>query len=298
MVKFTRKCIHFLKNSFAVAIIFTVLFLFEDSLVAKFNPLNFINSRTELPDVKVTCDKVTALNIEYTKCKHKNSAQNDDLLETQRDQILRAIKNFPSAVLIDIGSKSGTVSLPAAKLGHQVISVDQDANNVFSLLIGKEKSDIGSNLQILHNKISELDGFETEDSRNLVDSVPSVTLETILEYTKYEDTILNIDSIGSDCQAITQYLWRKPKPAKILYVLMHWSNIFFKKGNMPSACDQFPQMVEGFRVSGYKPYTETGFDENMFSYTEKEMTQQDLMANPPEMIMWVHESAPLLSSHA
>ncbi len=33
----------------------------------------------------------------------------------------------------------------------------------------------------------------------------------------------------------------------------------------------------GFRVSGYKPYTETGFDAEMFKYTEKEMTQQGII---------------------
>jgi len=177
------------------------------------------------------------------------------------------------------------LTLAAAALNHQVIAVDSDYSSVALLRKGTEMSGLTDLIKILFNSISDESGLveETSSSNNNIiskNAAGTVTLEDILGMLGGRETaVLSIDLQGRDCKAITQYLWRRPRTHALPYIWMRWSNVYNPRTGMNPECDEFPQMLEGFRVAGYSPYT------------DKSLSVQELMASEHESVMWIHNTA-------
>ncbi|XP_023326291.1 uncharacterized protein LOC111699792 [Eurytemora carolleeae] len=116
--------------------------------------------------------------------------------------------------------------------------------------------------------------------------VHQVSLEYLVKYLNIgnQPLILNINTQGLNCKVITSYLWKKPKPTIFLYIFIRWDSVYTSKTGMSDDCDEFPQMLEGFRVSGYTPYT-------LKLNQTKTLTQQELMEDDIKYVLWKAESA-------
>jgi len=213
--------------------------------------------------------------------------------------ILDMLKRYPESPYLDIGSNLGNFVTMAANVGHRVYAVDPIRVN----LANTRKSLVLANNQdrvtLINNAVSDKkikmipwqpsksnEGIvyliDTETAKEkpvgqLLEPVYSVTLKQLLDYITEETVVLKVDTEGSECRILTNYLFSKNKTKFIPYMYVEWVHI---QNNLNSMCPDLNKLIQGFYQSGYKAMSKLKND-----YVEIDPTKSRWD------ILWVHKNA-------
>ncbi|XP_033746105.1 uncharacterized protein LOC117331481 [Pecten maximus] len=130
-----------------------------------------------------------------------------DLVNQTRD----FLKEDPERVFLDLGSNVGVFSLMAAKIGHQVVSVDLLSGNVQRLCASSIEGHFSDRVTIIHNALSDIRGnvtfrlykgnvggtsVKTLDSNQKTKNeniITAILLDDLLEIFKFQKVVIKMD---------------------------------------------------------------------------------------------------------
>lgn len=198
--------------------------------------------------------------------------------------VMAALKLYPGATFLDIGSNLGTFSLMAAAMGRAVVAVDAVYYNLAYLFASARLTGKGQ-IRLVYNSVNDEAGIElypyleqTHRDRNMagatylvtkedLDSgkkdwnmvvapkVISVTTEMLLADIQADTVIIKIDIEGYECKALGNLMKKGPKQF-IPYIFMEWVNIARGRQTSDHNCDNLAEFTQSFLDQGYIPHNE------------------------------------------
>jgi len=198
------------------------------------------------------------------------------------------MKNYPDAVVIDLGSNIGPYTLASRAMGNEVIAVDPNPENqalMYNSLVLNEFKNGGGTIQIL-NAVSDdyyeyhganIDGtlminstksdknssyinhsaspipYSKKDLTN--HTITSITLFDIFDLMPVKDTfIIKIDIQGFECKAFKNFLKMKDKPKSVPYIQMEVEMHCSKGSTSPCKSTFKTEFLPLLEESGYIPH--------------------------------------------
>jgi len=188
--------------------------------------------------------------------------------------LVKAMVNYPKAVLLDIGSNIGPHSLTVAAMEREVVVVDAVFYNLALISLSHKITNKGK-IKILYNSISDQPGellypyLEAQHhhmagatylvTKESLDSgqykweevigppAVSVTTKDIFEDIKSDVVIIKIDVEGHECKALQHQILDQSTGKYVPYIFMEWANL---RLNRHHTCDNYQQFMESFTRCG------------------------------------------------
>jgi len=194
------------------------------------------------------------------------------------NHIVKGMINYPSAVLLDIGSNIGPHSLTVAGMEREVVVLDAVYYNLALISMSHKMTNKGK-IKILYNSISDKEGEELYPylegqhqhmagatylvSKESLDSgkykwdevigppAVSVTTRQIFNDISSDVIIIKIDVEGHECKALPNDILNRSTGKYVPYIFMEWANL---RLNRHHTCDQYQEFLKSFIDNGYFPH--------------------------------------------
>lgn len=220
----------------------------------------------------------------------------------------RAMRNYPSCDVIDLGAHIGFYTLLAAKTNHRVLAVEPVLSSLRRIHHAALLSGLRRNITLFHHAIYNdrteawlrqpmgniggstiviNDSEETEGA----ESVKTVLLNDLFPYIQRRIVIIKIDIGGFECRAISSAT-QLFSGAHMPYIFMAWKTMHEKQDDKNSACvaSNIERMTIFLAHRGYVPYLTLSGEQlnwrhsvtwNCTHVTWRHVSAQDLRDPPP-----------------
>ena len=189
-------------------------------------------------------------------------------------ELLAFLKRHPDCGLIDIGANIGTYTLPTASMGHNVLVVEPNLENVRRIHKAASSDGHQDHVTVLVNAVSNKRGLSrlvpisgnvggtsiehVDITRSVIYSgenyTTSITLDDVLPFCQFKMAVMKIDIEGSENHAfnVAEKLFDN---IDIPYIQMEWVKV--KKNGYANASvverDLFTSMMSFLSGRGYSP---------------------------------------------
>ncbi|CAH1800860.1 unnamed protein product [Owenia fusiformis] len=201
----------------------------------------------------------------YFSGKHGPAAYWEKRIVTR---VMSELKKHPTWGFFDVGAHIGVYTIPALKLGTQVVAIEALTRNIDRLTRSVQLNNIHENLTLLHNAVYDVHTQFTfkPESRNVAgtsvvklntpdgahqlklvnEKVTSITFDDTLQFVNFKEAIMKIDIEGSEAFAF--------KKADKLLNTITFKEIYMEWGHTVKVDEEAGQLVQRKFKRGYSVY--------------------------------------------